>query len=164
VRDESTSGARDDLKPRFELGEHPFVGRRGSIGLGVDRGWCRHVRGREMSDLVSPLMNLGELADSDQVVWRGVENAQKLRTCFVEAAEFKEGAAECHSGREVCRVLCEARLTHPDGFFAVSRAPVLFGQLRKRNRRRILLDPASKILNPRVIRHASIMVRLAAGP
>lgn len=51
-------------------------------------------------------------------------------------------------------MLGEARLAHPDRFRAVSRAPVLLGQLRKRNRRRILLDPASKILNPRVVRHA----------
>jgi hypothetical protein len=45
-----------------------------------------------------------------------------------------------------------------------ARSTILFAELSKRNRRRILLDPASKILNPRVIRHASIMVRLAAGP
>jgi hypothetical protein len=32
---------------------------------------------------------------------------------------------------------------------------VLLGQLRKRNRRRILLDPASKFFNPLVVRHAS---------
>jgi hypothetical protein len=30
---------------------------------------------------------------------------------------------------------------------------VLFRELRKRNRRRILLDPASKFLNPQVVGH-----------
>jgi hypothetical protein len=30
---------------------------------------------------------------------------------------------------------------------------MLFGKLRKSNRRRILLDPASKFFNPRVVRH-----------
>ena len=39
----------------------------------------------------------------------------------------------------------------------ITRATVLFGQLRKRNRRRILLDPASKVFNPGVRCHA-IMV------
>jgi hypothetical protein len=34
-------------------------------------------------------------------------------------------------------------------------APVLLRELRKSNRRRILLDPASKFFNPRVVRHAS---------
>jgi hypothetical protein len=32
---------------------------------------------------------------------------------------------------------------------------VLFGELRKRNRRRILQDPASKFFNPRIVWHAS---------
>jgi hypothetical protein len=31
---------------------------------------------------------------------------------------------------------------------------VFFGELRKSNRRRILLDPASKVFNPRVVVHA----------
>jgi hypothetical protein len=31
---------------------------------------------------------------------------------------------------------------------------VLFCKLRKSNRRRVLLDPASKFFNPRVVRHA----------
>jgi hypothetical protein len=31
------------------------------------------------------------------------------------------------------------------GFLQLSRAPVLFGELRKRNRRRVLLDPPSEI-------------------
>jgi len=154
VNDRSSSRVRDYLQPCVELGEHPFIRRRGPIGLVTERDLRRHVRGREVSNLVSALMYLRELADSDQVVWRRVKDPQKLRTRFVETAEFKEGAAECHSGREIRWMLCEARLTHPDGCFAVSRAPVFLGQLRKRNRRRILLDPASKIFNPRVVRHA----------
>jgi hypothetical protein len=34
---------------------------------------------------------------------------------------------------------------------------VLFGKLRKSNRRRIPLDPASKVFNPRVVGHPYIM-------
>jgi hypothetical protein len=51
-------------------------------------------------------------------------------------------------------VLGQADLAHPDGFLAVTRPAVLFRELRKSNRRRILENPASKILYPRVIRHA----------
>jgi hypothetical protein len=32
---------------------------------------------------------------------------------------------------------------------------VLFGELRKSNRRRIPLDPASKFFNPRILRHGT---------
>ncbi len=38
--------------------------------------------------------------------------------------------------------------------FAPADPPVLLGELRKRNRRRIPLDPASKVFNPRTIGHA----------
>jgi hypothetical protein len=34
---------------------------------------------------------------------------------------------------------------------------VLLGELRKRNRRRILLDPASQVFNLRVVCHAYIL-------
>jgi hypothetical protein len=34
---------------------------------------------------------------------------------------------------------------------------VFFCKLRESNRRRILLDPASKFFNPRVVRHTQIM-------
>ena len=40
-------------------------------------------------------------------------------------------------------------------FFVVGGAPVLFGELRKSNRRRIPLDPASKFFNPRIFRHGT---------
>ena len=40
-----------------------------------------------------------------------------------------------------------------NGVLELGGTPMLFGKLRKRNRRRILLDPASKFFNPRVVRH-----------
>jgi hypothetical protein len=51
-------------------------------------------------------------------------------------------------------VLGQAGLAHPDRFLTGTRAAILFRELRKSNRRRILENPASKILYPRVIRHA----------
>jgi hypothetical protein len=54
-------------------------------------------------------------------------------------------------------MLGKACLADLDGLFAVARPPMFLCKLRKSNRRRILLDPASKVLNPRVIRHRYIM-------
>jgi hypothetical protein len=51
-------------------------------------------------------------------------------------------------------MLSQAGLAHPDGFLAVTCTAMLFSELRKSNRRRVLLNPASKILNPRVTHHA----------
>jgi hypothetical protein len=98
-------------------------------------------------------MNLRQFANGNQVLGRGIEHAQEFSTCVLEAAEFKKSAAERDTGRQICRVLCETRLADPDGFFTVARPAILFGELRKRNRRRILLNPASKVFNPRVVRH-----------
>jgi len=38
---------------------------------------------------LSALMDLGELAYGDQIVWSGVEHAKKLRARIVETVEFK---------------------------------------------------------------------------
>jgi hypothetical protein len=40
-----------------------------------------------------------------------------------------------------------------DGFLTLSGAPQFFGQLREGNRRRILLDPASEIVDALVVGH-----------
>jgi len=40
---------------------------------------------------------------------------------------------------------------------------MLFGELRKRNRRRVLLDPASKFFNPRIIRHERYGIEIVAA-
>jgi len=40
---------------------------------------------------------------------------------------------------------------------------MLLGKLRKCNRRRILLDPASKFFNTRVVRHARYGIEIVAG-
>jgi hypothetical protein len=50
-------------------------------------------------------------------------------------------------------MLRESRLADPHRFLAVACAPVLLGKLRKSNRRRIFQDPASKVFNPRIVRH-----------
>ena len=43
-----------------------------------------------------------------------------------------------------------------DGILPASGAPVLFGKLRKSNRRRIHLDPASKVVNAGRIVHRNV--------
>ncbi len=52
----------------------------------------------------------------------------------------------------------QSRAADVDRFLVLPRPPALFGELRKRNRRRILLDPASKVVYSRVIRHLYEMV------
>jgi hypothetical protein len=44
-----------------------------------------------------------------------------------------------------------------DGVFVPAEPPALFGELRKSNRRRILFDPASKLVQSDGIRHAAAL-------
>ncbi len=47
----------------------------------------------------------------------------------------------------------ESGVADVDGLGVLPCPPVLLGELRERDRRRILLDPASKVFNPGVVRH-----------
>ena len=47
--------------------------------------------------------------------------------------------------------------------FELSGTPMFLGKLRKRNRRRILEDPASKIFNPLAVRHADYGIATVLG-
>jgi len=44
-----------------------------------------------------------------------------------------------------------------DGVLVLSLSPVLFSQLRKRNRRRIFFDPASKVFHSTAVRHSATL-------
>ena len=108
---------------------------------------------RRYDELLGSLMDLGELANSDQVVGSGVQDAQELGSRLVETPELEERPAKRDPRRQIRRMLGETCLTHPDGLLAVTGPPVLLGKLRKSNRRRILENPASKVFNPGVVSH-----------
>jgi hypothetical protein len=137
-------------QPSLEFREHAVVGRAGRL-------WDRHLSKiirATIRSLLGSLMDLGELADSDQIVRRGVEHSKEFGARLLVPTEFKQGAAQCHPGGHVGGMLGQPGLADPDSFLAVASPSILFRKLRKSNRRRILLNPASKIPNPRVIRHA----------
>jgi hypothetical protein len=97
------------------------------------------------------------------MVGGSVEHAQELGARSVEAPKFEQGPTECDPRRKIRGVVSQTGLAHPNGLFAVTSPPAFLRELGKRNRRRILEDPASKILYPRVIRHALIITRVRAG-
>ena len=54
-------------------------------------------------------------------------------------------------------MVLEAGAADAHRLLKVAGPAMLLSELRKRNRRRILLNPASKVFNPRVFRHPYIM-------
>ena len=101
------------------------------------------------------LVNASQLTHCDDVVWCGLEDQSELRLGLLEPAKLDEGSAERDPRRDVGRVLDQPGVAHADGLVEFPSPPVFLGELRKRNRRRILLDPASKFFNPWVVRHAN---------
>ncbi len=100
-----------------------------------------------------PLMDLGELAHGNGVVRRRVEDMKKLGSRLFQTAKLEQGSTKGHPRRQIGGMLRESRLAHPHCFLAVACPAVLLGKLRKSNRRRVPQDPASKVFNPRVVRH-----------
>src|SRR6185369_12506351 len=87
---------------------------------------------------------LRERADRREIVRRVLDHLLELTLRLVELVQFEQGAAERHAGGVICGVNVEAGPAGVDRFLELSRAAVLFGELRKRNRRRVLLDPSSE--------------------
>ena len=71
------------------------------------------------------------------------------------AAELDQGAAERDARGEIAGVIGEAGAADADGFVVVAGAAALLGELRKSNRRRVRLDPASQFEDSWIVgRHA----------
>ena len=66
---------------------------------------------------------------------------------------FEQRAPECHASGQITGMDREPGSAGGDRIFVAARPPVLFGELGKRNRRRVLLDPASKFLYAGIVRH-----------
>jgi len=72
---------------------------------------------------------------------------------MLELVQFDERPAQRDSRREIRGVKREPGATHLDRLRQLVRATKFFGKLRKRNRRRVLLDPASKVFDPLIVGH-----------
>src|SRR5262245_47155474 len=107
--------------------------------------------------LLGSLVYLSKLPDRDQIVGSPIQNTQEFSARLFESAKIEEGTTKGHSRGQIRWMSCQPSLADANGFLVVSGPAVLFGKLRKRNRRRIFLDPASKVFNPPVFGHPSII-------
>ena len=133
---------------------------RGFFGLMWLRGFYGR-RGRR-SRRTPTLFDVGKLPNGGQVVGGRLQDILELGGRFVVPRHLQEGAAERDTGREIRGVLRQTGPADANGVFELAGPPMLLRELRKSNRRRILLNPASKFFNPRVVRHG-LMVRPKAS-
>jgi hypothetical protein len=96
----------------------------------------------------APLLDISKLADRREIVWSCFEDVLELHDCLVVASHFEQGATERDASGEIGGMLRQTGPAHSNGFVELACTSMLFCELRKGNRRRILLDPASKFFNP----------------
>src|SRR5439155_16382712 len=116
----------------------------------LERGFVLLERFRQ---LAAPVMDFREAADRGEILWRGAKHERQLLARRIVLVRFDEGASERDARGEVRRVPLQAGAAGVDGVLIAAGAPVLLGERRKRNRRRVRLDPASKFFNPWIVRH-----------
>jgi hypothetical protein len=95
--------------------------------------------------------NIGESANGREVFRSALEDLLQLALRLVELLQFDERAAKRHARGQICGMDVEAGAADVNRFLKHRGPPELFGELRKRDRRRVLLDPSSQI-EPRVFR------------
>lgn len=100
-----------------------------------------------------PQADLTEAAPRRQVFRRDVEHGSQLAARGVQIAQREQRATEGHTRGMVFGVVSESCPANADGVLMAAGAPVFLGELREGKRRRVPLDPASQLLQPRWIGH-----------
>lgn len=98
-------------------------------------------------------MDLCQPFDRGEILRCCLEHRLEFTLGRLEMAETRERSAKRDPRRRVPRVDGKAGATDGHRPLILTGAPVLLGELRKQNRRRILEDPASQFLETRTVRH-----------
>jgi hypothetical protein len=99
------------------------------------------------------MVDFREAADRGEIFGRALEDVLELDQGGAEIVQLDEGTAEGDARGEVPGMEREAGATNVDRLLEVARAAALFRELGEGDRRRILLDPASKIFDSLIVGH-----------
>lgn len=106
----------------------------------------------------APLIDLGQGTNRGEVARGRIEDECQLGEGVVKFIELDERAAERNPRCQVVRMMNEAGAADANRFFVRAGAPALFSELRENQRRRVLLDPASKLENAWFVCHVPVSV------
>jgi hypothetical protein len=99
-------------------------------------------------------VHVAKRTNGREILGRALKDGFELLLRGVELVEVQQGPAERYARGKIRGMSGEAAAAHIDGFLMLAQATALFGELRKRNRRRIVFDPASKVFQSDAVRHA----------
>ena len=112
---------------------------------------CASVTLQGFGRVAALMMDFAEAAKRRQTIRSVPQYTRQLRFRAGKVAGYEQRPAKSHTGRQVARMDTEPRAAHPNGAVEVSGSPVFFAQLSKRNRRRVSMDPASKLVNAAIV-------------
>src|SRR5689334_1852922 len=99
------------------------------------------------------MVDFRDAANGGQILGGALQYAFELGLCGVEIVYFDQRAPKCHPCRQIAWMDRQSGPARGDRVFVASGPPVLLSQLGKCNRRRVLLDPASELVNAGIVRH-----------
>ena len=113
--------------------------------------------------------NTSESADGGEILRRTLEHVLELGERGVEIVELDQRASQRNARREISGMEFETGAADLHRLVVAAGAPQFFRQLREGDRRRVLLNPAPKILNPLAVSHsfryeATVMFFVVATP
>ena len=123
------------------------------IGIVARERERRAILRERFLQFAAAMMDFSQAADRGQVLGCVLEDVFELALRIFELIQLEEGASERNACGKVAGVYREAGAAGLDRFLELAGPPELLGELRKSNRRRILLDPASKVFDTRIVSH-----------
>ena len=103
--------------------------------------------------LAYAVMDLGKAANGGKVFRRQLEDVFELFSRVLQPADFDQRAAERDVSGQVGRMAHEAGCAGCNRLLETLGAPVLLGERREGDGRRVRLDPAFQFFNARSVRH-----------
>ncbi len=99
------------------------------------------------------MVDLGQPSNGREIFGRDLQNLTQLHLGGIQFVHFDERATERHTRRQISRMDFEPGVAGSNRLLIAARSTVLFRELGKSNRRRVRLDPASKLLDARIVWH-----------
>lgn len=115
----------------------------------------RLIQRQRLRQVAASPVHVAERTKRGKVLRRALQDGVEFVLCFIELAEVQERPAERDPRGKITGMPVEALPADVDRFLVLAEATAFFGKLGKRNRRRILFDPASKVVQSDVVRHAA---------
>jgi hypothetical protein len=113
-----------------------------------------------LSECAAPVMNFREATNGGKILGCALDHHLQFTLRIVDVSELDERPAQRDTRRQIARMNGEPGAADFDGLSMLPRPPVLLRELSERDRRRILLDPASKVFNPAVVHHQNAVTAM----